>query len=78
MKKKTKKEFRRSVQFPRGIRRLNIPFMPDIGSYDQLSREMNRFEIPKGARRMSAEIVVSIDLKVGQTSYQMAQVYFEK
>lgn len=62
------------IKFPRGIKIVHIPFYPDIGSFEQLHRRIEKIKFPKNARRIEASITVSVDLKAGETSYQLAQV----
>ena len=66
------------VKFPKGIQKVHIPFMPNIDSYDQLYRQIERIEYPKSATRIEASIKVSIDLRHGTTSYQLSQVTVHK
>lgn len=67
-----------TVTFEKGIQSVHIPFTPDIGSYDQLYKQMERVAVPKNARRIEASLVVSVDLAKGQTSYQLAEVTVHK
>lgn len=53
---------------------VHIPFMAEIGSYDQLHAQIQKVDYPKSARRIEATITCSVDLKEGTTSYEMAQV----
>lgn len=66
------------VKFPKGVQRVHIPFLPELGSYDQLFREIERVEYPKKTRRIEASLVVSIDLAKGQTSYKIGEVVVSK
>ena len=64
----------KKVKFPPKIRTLHIPFMAELGSYDQLRREIDRIDCPKGTRRIEASITLSIDLTKNKLNYSLAQV----
>lgn len=64
--------------FPKGIRTIRIPFIPNIGSYDQLYERLDTIKPPKSARRIEASITVSVDLKKGETSYQISEITVSK
>lgn len=64
----------KKITFPKGIDTIHIPFTANIGSYNQLYKQIKRIKFPKSARRVEASLVVSIDLKEQLTNYQIAQV----
>lgn len=66
------------VNFPRGVHTVHIPFIPDSGSYDQLYKQIHRIKWPKNTRYVSAQIMVSIDARYGETNYEVSQVTIEK
>jgi len=66
------------IRFKKGIKTIHVPFHPEMGSYNQLYREINKCKFPKSTRRIEASLVVSIDLKEGATSYELAEVTLMK
>lgn len=66
------------VKFPKGVRTVHVPFLAELGSYDQLHKQMKKVKYPKSVRRIEASITCSIDLRKGETSYELAQVSVHK
>lgn len=65
------------IKFPKGVVRVNVPFMMPFDITHELGRQMKRVKIPKAAKRIGAEIRILVDLE-GDESYELAQVFIEK
>lgn len=66
------------IKFPKSIKIMHIPFMGGIGAYDQLYKEIDRIEYPKGVRYIRAVHEVFIDLKDSRLNRSSSEVELTK
>lgn len=57
------KEKKIKITFGKGVEAVIVPFLAELGSYDQLYKQMARIEPPRNARGIKCTLECFIDLK---------------
>jgi hypothetical protein len=67
----------KKIKFPKGIHAIHVPFHPEIGSYEQLYKQVSALDYPKSVKKVTAKIEINY-IPHEKIEWQCAEVILEK